>query len=192
MVDQLTLQTIGILLTGLTVSIAAIYYTLTLRYTRRNQELQLETRQTQLFTQFMERTSTSEYIETLKEVLSWTWSDFDDFWDKYGEGNIDNWFKMGAVCAPYEHLGILLKEGMIDPMLVWHWGGIIRQLWDKFESITMEYRRRFETPPKGMWWEWFEDLVITLKETREIDIQSFDERLARRKHRREALGMPTY
>ena len=35
MVDQMTIQTIGILLTGITLSIAAIYYTLTLRYKKK-------------------------------------------------------------------------------------------------------------------------------------------------------------
>lgn len=44
MVDQLTLQTISIVLTGLTLSIAAIYYMLTLRYTRMNMKNTLETR----------------------------------------------------------------------------------------------------------------------------------------------------
>jgi len=192
MVDLAMLQVVRDLVAIFGVIAGFTYYVLTVRNAQRNQQHQLETRQTQFFTQFMERISTQEHLETLKEVLSWTWNDFDDFWEKYGEGNIDNWFKLMEACASYEHLGILLKEGMIDPMLIWHWGGMVRQLWDKFEPITMEYRRRYETPPKGMWWEWFEELVITLKETREIDIQSFDERLAQRKRRRGALGMPEY
>jgi len=68
MIDQLTLQTIGILLTGLTVSIAAIYYTLTLRYTRRKLELQLETRQTQLFMQIYGRLTDSYLYEEYMKI----------------------------------------------------------------------------------------------------------------------------
>jgi hypothetical protein len=49
MVDQLALQTIGILMTGVSLTIAAAYYTLTLRNTQKNQQLQLETRQAQLY-----------------------------------------------------------------------------------------------------------------------------------------------
>lgn len=42
MVDQLTLQTIGILLTGITMSTATIYSTLTIMRTIKNQELALK------------------------------------------------------------------------------------------------------------------------------------------------------
>ena len=83
MVDQLTLQTIGILLTAVTVSIAAIYYTLTLRYTRRNQELQLETRQAQFFIQTYQSLVTPEVQKLYGEILEWEWTDFDDFAEKY-------------------------------------------------------------------------------------------------------------
>jgi len=188
-----TLQTLA-LIVGIT------YYLFIMRNSQRTRELTLkaqehatETRQTQLFTQFMERTTSEQYLNNVKDVLSWTWNDFDDFWEKYGEEkNPDDWMRLMSVMSPMEHLGILLKEGMIDPMLLCHWGLHMHSLWDKFEPIHMEYRRRFHNPPKGMWLEWFEDLVITLRETREIDIQNFDERLAQRKRRREALGMPTY
>jgi hypothetical protein len=135
----------------------------------------------------MERTTSTQYMNDFKEILSWTWNDFDDFWEKYGrEKNPDDWWRLMSVYSPMEHLGILLKEGMIDPMLLYHWALHMQILWDKFEPINMEYRRRFGTPPKERWLEWFEDLVIALREAREIDIQNFDERLAERKRRREA------
>jgi hypothetical protein len=186
-------QTASIVFAGMSIGLAAIYYALTLRNTQRNQQLQLETRQIQMFTQFMERTASAQYMNEFKEIISWTWNDFDAFWEKYGrEKNPDDWWRLMTAMAPMEHLGILLKEGMIDPMLLHHWALHMLTLWDKFEPIIMEWRRRFENPPKGMFLEWFEDLVIALREVREIDIQNFDERLAQRKRRREALGMPTY
>jgi len=186
-------QTVSIVFAGLSIGIAAIYYTMTLRNSQRAQQLQLETRQVQLFAQLNDKTSTPQYLNNLKEVLSWTWDDFDDFLEKYGmEKNPDDWFKLISVVVPLQHLGILLNEGLIDPMLLWHWRGPMPLFWDKFEPVVFEYRKRFESPPKGRLYEFIEDLNITMRETRETDIQNFDERLARRKRRREALGMPTY
>lgn len=71
MVDQMTLQTIGILLTAVTVSIAAIYYTMTLRYAKRSQELQLETRQAQLFMPIYSTSYNEEHIKAISEIQKW-------------------------------------------------------------------------------------------------------------------------
>jgi hypothetical protein len=83
----MTLQTMGILLTAITVSIAAIYYTMTLRYTRRNQDLQLETRQAQLFTQIALTQVKPEVLSDYFEILNWEWEDYADFERKYGSDN---------------------------------------------------------------------------------------------------------
>ena len=118
------------------------------------------------FAQINDMTTTPQYLDNLRELLSWTWDDFDDFWEKYGEENPDNWYKLASVMIPLNHLGILLNEGLIDPMLLWHWRGPMPMFWDKFEPILFEYRRRFESPPKGRLYEFIEDLNITMKETR--------------------------
>ena len=51
MVEQLTLQTTISLLTLISLTIDVIYHIMTLNNTRKNQRLQLETRQAQLFMQ---------------------------------------------------------------------------------------------------------------------------------------------
>jgi hypothetical protein len=62
----------------------------------------------------MERTTSEQYMNNVNKVLSWTWNDFDDFWEKYGrEKNRDDWGRLMLVMAPMKHLGILLKEGMM-------------------------------------------------------------------------------
>ena len=126
MVDQFTLQTIGILLTALTVSIAATYYTLTLRYTRRNQELTLkaqeqakETRQAQLLMQIYEAYRSTKLRLQIEEILFQEWTDFTDFWEKYGaENNPVAWSNWGSVAAFFNGVGVLLKNGLIDVDLV--------------------------------------------------------------------------
>ncbi len=148
MVDQLTLQTIGILLTGLTVSIAAIYYTLTLRYTRRNQDLQLETRQTQLFMQLYQQVLSKDAQRDNFELINLEWEDYEDFEMKYGsENNPDVAAKRYYLWRQFDAIGYLLKKGLIDADMVFQLGiNVVIWQWAKWEPIITEIRVRYNMP----------------------------------------------
>ena len=120
MVDQLTLQTIGILLTGISLTTAAAYYILTLQNTQKNQKLQLETRQAQLFMNLYETYRSLEFRNIWYEVIfTYTWEDYDDYWRKYGAGgDILAFSKLNSVSAFYEGIGVLLKRKLIDISMV--------------------------------------------------------------------------
>jgi hypothetical protein len=147
MVDQLTLQTIGILLTGLTVSIAAIYYTLTLRYTRRNQDLQLETRQAQLFMNFYENYRSQEFRKNYYDyVFVQEWTDYDDFMEKYGpQSNMETFSGNGSVIGFFEGIGFLLKIRLID---IQHVDELLRNsfllFWRRFEPYLIGSREALQ------------------------------------------------
>jgi len=118
MVDQVTLQTIGILLTGLTVSIAAIYYTLSLRYTRRNQDLQLETRQAQLFHGVFSNLD-EDWWNAYHYLKSSEWTDYSDYAEKalpFNETELGR--ATLKVLNVLEYLGVLVKEGLVSIRLV--------------------------------------------------------------------------
>ncbi len=158
MVDQLTLQTIGILLTGLTVSIAAIYYTLTLRYTRRNQELTLkaqeqalETRQAQLFMNVYNQSFTNrQFLDSLNRVLNLHWEDLDEYLELFDYTNPktrENRLAMGTLVGFFEGVGVLVKEDLLDIRLVaLLMTGQVKAFWEKTESIVEENRERFNYP----------------------------------------------
>jgi hypothetical protein len=149
MVDQITLQTIGILLTGLTVSIAAIYYTLTLRYTRRNQELQLETRQAQLFMQIYDRFVSREFQLDWRAFLwKYEWDNYDDFMEQtYGVENIEVSSNISSIFHYFEGVGVLVEEGLIDVNLVAKLlSASVIQCWEKVEPYVREQRERFGLP----------------------------------------------
>jgi len=144
MVDQLTLQTIGILLTGLTVSIAAIYYTLTLRYTRRNQDLQLETRQAQLFMQIFNRFQEVEFRINFNDVLAREWEDYDGYVRKYGRlTNPEAQARSASIGLFFEGLGVLLKQDLLDIDIVGElMSSPVRLYWEKMSPIIMGMRDR--------------------------------------------------
>ena len=171
------------------------YYVLTVRNNQRNQRQQLETRQTQLFMQFTEkiRDNQEAFTEMREE---WSWNNYDDFMQKYGpEANPDEWWKFITLAGLFEQMGVLAKEGSVNVQIIYDWiGSYPIRLWDKFEEIIDGYRIEREAPPKGMWMEYFEDLVYMLREIRVEDIRDLDNRLKRRKTQRQEIGrtMPDY
>jgi hypothetical protein len=150
MVDQMTLQTIGILLTGLTVSIAAIYYTLTLRYTRRNQELQLETRQIQTFMNFVNHTKTTEFLKQWVDVtFHQEWKTHAEWMDKYGPmTNIESFANFFRVLNIYESIGALVKRDVMDPELFYDSTapGATIMTWEKVEPWIRHRRETYNVP----------------------------------------------
>ena len=83
MVDQAVITMVRDIVTILGVIGGFTYYVMTVRATQRNQQLQLETRRTQLFLQLY-GTITPENIQTVREINSrWSWTDVDELESKY-------------------------------------------------------------------------------------------------------------
>ena len=108
MIEQLTLQTIGILITGVSVSIAAIYYTLTLRNADR-------TRRAQLFMQIYSQWNSEEFARMRLEIRKMNYETFEEVIEKYGfEVNPDSWIARHSLCRFYSGLGMLVHDGEIE------------------------------------------------------------------------------
>jgi hypothetical protein len=173
MVDQLTLQTLGILLTGLTVSIAAIYYTLTLRYTRKNQQIQLETRQAQLYMSLLDRWNTKEFSKQRYDSYRMEWTDLDDFREKYNaRNNPDIFASFNTFGRSILGLAELKRKGLIDisfldgMMLtdILHW-------WARFGSMEKEAWER----GSPNWWSVVPFIMEVIEYDRKNRPEGYDE-----------------
>ena len=150
-------QTISIIFAGVSIGVAALYYTLTLRNTQRAQQLQLETRQAQLFMQAYSRFTEKEFQKSWFEMVSqWEWDDYDDFMAKYGpKTNSEDASKWGSVLAYFEGLGVFVEQGLIDIELVSRLGSTnIINCWEKFGPVFEEYTRRTGNPYAYDYLEW--------------------------------------
>ena len=88
--------------------IALVYYTLTIRNQNR-------TRQAQLTMSLYEAYRSPEFRKNWGEVMDQEYTDFDDFWGKYGgQVNREAWSNWQSVAAYFHGIGVLLKEGLID------------------------------------------------------------------------------
>lgn len=81
-------QTFGVLVTAVSVSVAAVYYVMTLRVQQTNMKHTLETRQAQFFIQFYQNGfGTVEGLKRWIEILHYEFKDYDEFEEKYGSEN---------------------------------------------------------------------------------------------------------
>ena len=172
------------------------YYVLTVRNAQRTRDLTLkaqeqavETRQLQLFMQLYEKTLAKENWTAHLEILNeWSWTDFNDFWNKYGEdNNLEAWRKLTTTCAPFEHIGLLVRDGMIEPQRVWDfYGFFLTNLWEKILPVVDGYREKIGDE---RFLEWFEDLYYDMIDLREKESMLFKERVSRRKKHRAELNI---
>jgi hypothetical protein len=141
MVDLLTIQTIGVLLTGISVSIAAIYYIFTLRNTYKN-------RQAQLLIPIYSRFHEKEFQKLALDIrTNWEWKDYTDFMDKYGPTNLEAWASFWTVTGFFHTIGSLLKRKRIDPIIVDDlMQTYIIQYWEQVRLLIKEWRNQFNYP----------------------------------------------
>jgi hypothetical protein len=145
-------QTFSVVLTGLSVSLAAIYYALTLRR-------QQETRNAQFFLQLYQNAQDQGFLQTISETI-WLQEvkDFDDWWERYGpENNMEFFKRWFSMMVFFEGVGILVKRKLIDPTIVDDMmSGTILIAWEKYELINRGIRERYGYP---QWQEWQEYLT---------------------------------
>ena len=80
---------------------------------------QNKTRQTQMFMDLYAVYRDPEFAKIWGEIMDQQYTDFDDYWDKYGgETNREAWNKWQSVGRLFNGIGVLVKRGMVDIELV--------------------------------------------------------------------------
>jgi len=60
-----------------------------------------------------------EFRTRLNNVIEQEWTDFDNFWEKYGrDTNPEAWVNWRSVISYFHGIGVLLKQGLIDIALI--------------------------------------------------------------------------
>jgi len=141
-------QTIGVMVTAASVTVAAIYYMFTLRINMKTQQQNVETRQAQLFLQLYHTYHEKDWVAALHNAIYYTdFKGFDDWWENFGPSNPVKFQSMDLLSHSFEGAGILVRRGLIDPSLV---DDLVSEeflgYWEKFGPIIKEFRRRDNNP----------------------------------------------
>jgi len=150
---MVTVETISIVFTGISISLAAFYYISTLRNAQRTRELSLkaqeralETRQIQFCWQALERVHNKEFAKRMLEIMyRQDFKDYEEWREKYGPStNPDAYADYYQVTSTFQGLGYLVQTKVLDlEVLSKH----IRPrsiilLWEKVEPIVKVHRER--------------------------------------------------
>lgn len=111
------------------------YYVLTVRNQRK-------ARQAQLLMGLYETYRSKEFRQDVIEIRSQEYTDFDDFWEKYGEEtNPDAWTSWLTVASFFNSVGVLLKRNMIDIVLVEDLlSNVVFGMWSRMHVPLYGYR----------------------------------------------------
>jgi hypothetical protein len=170
MAEPVSLQTLLTYLTLISVPVGVFYHIMTLRNTRRNQDLQLETRSLQLFMQLFQQMNSPENMKNYIEILNWEWDDYHDFEMKYGsDDNEEAWAKRISWWRRYNVIGLILRDKRIDTELLYDFIGTgVINLWKKYEPIIMEQRVRYGLTNIFQWFEYLADEMNRVRLNRGI------------------------
>ena len=145
------------MITAISVTIAAIYYTTTLRINQRNTKISVTTN-------IMQTLLTEEAQRRWIELINMEWTDYDDFERKYGsDNNPENYAKRASVWSSCNVFGHLLRKGVADAETFWYAGGTYSVwIWEKFKPIIIEHRRRYSSSTAYMEMEYLAEEMIKI------------------------------
>ncbi len=149
MAEPVTLQTLLTYLSLISIPIGVFYHIMTVRNSSKNQKLQLETRQIQLFMQIYNHYNEIEFAKHIVGPLFlWDWEDVDEFWELYGpENDVDAYAKWTSVLNFFKGVGVLVQRNQIDISIVYDLlFSMFEPLWEKWEPIIKLHRVRYNVP----------------------------------------------
>jgi hypothetical protein len=166
MVDLAEIQAAYYMVAATGVLVAAVYYVMNMRATRKTQELALEaqqqsaeTRQTQLFMQLLVLYDNKDFMNDYAVIAyDMQYDDLDDWVKKYGAKEARQcWASWARVGRFFDGAGILVKRGLIDSdLVVEEMREQILLTWDKVKPWVYEIRVKMRSPHT---WENFEYLA---------------------------------
>jgi hypothetical protein len=165
---MLDIPSISAIVVAAGVLVGVIYYVLDLRHQRSMRQIEVESRQANLFMQIYDCYHNEDFLNKLNEIIyEWDWKSFDDFWQKYGPStNAKAFAKFDTVGTYFKGVGILLKKKLIDLDLVDElMGTSVRKFWEKSSSFVKEDRVR-------EWPHSFEELEYLYNELKKREQQS--------------------
>ena len=154
MVDLAEIQAAYYMVAATGVLIAAVFYVLNLRISRRNQELSLwaleqsaqaqqqtlETRQAQMFLSIYNKITEKEFTRAWNTVMNSSWSSYQEFNELRKKPEFYEAFLF--INGFFEGIGVLVKEGMLDirwiALLIASW---TTEYWEKIREAIIEHKK---------------------------------------------------
>jgi hypothetical protein len=167
MVEQLTFQIIFQFLQTVGILVGVYYYISTLRNAQKAQNLQIETRQAQLFMQIFSETYDEQAAKSRLSLARVEIADYDDWYQRYYL-DLDGAAKFNTMAIYLEGIGVLVKRKLIDPSLVDDLiSTSVLSFWDGAKGFVYEHRRRTNDHDYCEWVEYLAEEIRALRARRD-------------------------
>jgi hypothetical protein len=160
-----TIQTVSLV-------VGIIYYITTLRNNQRSQQLQLETRKAQLYMQLFLKITSEEFIKNSLELIKFPIGDVKEFMEKYMAGPDSTLqAKLFQLFWHIDGLGYMISQGLIDPEMVYNFGGGFAQVWHwkKWEPVILSTRKLRNEPEFMKWFEYTASEMMRIRQEKGLD-----------------------
>ncbi len=141
---MITFEQIIYVVPVLALTASILYYTFNLRTANKNQQMQLETRQAQLFISIYNQILNNQPTRDAHKLMTtWKWSSFEELWATFESEDAEkNWDALLLIGAFYNGIGFLVKENLlhiryVDIMTFW-----ITSFWGLFGPYIDEFRAK--------------------------------------------------
>ena len=145
------LETLLTYLTLISVPIGVFYHIMTLNNTRKNQQLQLETRQAQLYMSLINTFNSHEFRTQWHISESTKWIDYEDYKQKYTPDQNQEVLTANVMMFTFfDSVGALVKKNLLDIDLLGN--SFVLSLvvtWRMYEDVIFGDREYFNYP--NMW-----------------------------------------
>ena len=141
---MITIEQVIYVIPILALTASILYYSFNLRTANKAQQLAIESRQAQIFMNLYDTYRDKEFRSYTTELRGWSWQDFDEFWDKYGEANNpEAWNIWITVALFYNGMGVLLMKNLIEIELIEElFSNVVFGAWSRMGDIILEHRNR--------------------------------------------------
>jgi hypothetical protein len=137
-------QTIGVLVTATSVTVAAIYYIMTLRVQQANMKSTLETRQAQLLMAVYDKLAEPQTIEMWTKIVNTDYTGFPEFKKKFIE-NPEMLNALYIMTMRFEGFGLLVRDELLDIRHVaLMFGGVTTKFFEKVKPVLGDLRGEME------------------------------------------------
>jgi hypothetical protein len=138
-------------LTGLGLTASIIYYTNVLRNQNKTQQMQLETRQAQLYNNIWNQSARNpQFQKNYMKIISLNWNTIEEYKELFPRTNPSEselTMALWDVGLFFEGLVPIIKEGLLDiKYLEGTIGHLLSDYWMKFEPLIEEIREYYGEP----------------------------------------------
>jgi hypothetical protein len=128
---------------------------------------QSSSRKAQLFIEMYQDFKRPDVQKAFNDIVNvWQWESYEDFMEKYGLSNWDEFYKYMLVYSIYEGLGVLIYRELIDVKMIDElMRSYITRFWEKIGPIMVEARARLNLPLVAEWTEYLYNEIKPIEST---------------------------